>query len=259
MPAPGSPGGRPRPPGRTSATRCIRPGHALLPQRAYRVEKVVEPALAFADRTLRGRLADEERNAVAMVIKSAKPRQEIARPIGLPDAKTAVRLPLETLVGKHRIEIEADDRQIDRMFLQPIEIALVPHHIPSAMTQGVMPVHPTADEVERQKDDLLAAGRLVREARIGGFIKVGRIDMNGNDRRVDCFETRTSHDAAATAIMTETKPASRAGKAATSRALPQYQAVMRGSFSGVNTRIHGPGSARRGGRHSPRQARDIRG
>ena len=125
VPAPGSLGDRPTPPGRTSATTCIRPwarppAAACVPRR-----EVVEPALAFADRTLRGRLADEERNAVAMVIKSPKLGQEIAGCIGLADAKTAVRLPLETLVGKHRIEIEADDRQIDRMFLQPIEIALV--------------------------------------------------------------------------------------------------------------------------------------
>ena len=60
-----------------------------------------------------------------MVIKSPKLGQKIAGCIGLPDAKTTVRLPLETLVGKHRIEIEADDRQIDRIFLQPIEISLV--------------------------------------------------------------------------------------------------------------------------------------
>ena len=62
------------------------------------------------------------------------------------------------------------------------------------MTRGKAP----ADEVERQEHDLLSPLRLVVERRIGGFEKVGCVDMGRHDLGIDGAERLDgSHDASA--------------------------------------------------------------
>ncbi len=99
-------------------------------------ERIVQPALALVDGADGRRLADEKRHIVALVIEPPEPGQEVARGVRLPDPEPAVQLPLQALLREHRIEIQADQWEIDGIILKPRKIALASPRIAAARTRG---------------------------------------------------------------------------------------------------------------------------
>ena len=111
-------------------------------------------------------------------------------------------------------------------------------------------VDPAADQVERQEDDLLAARDFLAQRRVVGDVEVGGVDVHETISGSTARSARSvSHDAAAQArACTATKPRQPRRYGGHQPSLPQYQAVMRGSFSGVYQRTRAAEALR----HAPR-------